>query len=241
MKWIHPPDQTGPDPDEFLTRLLHKHPKLRFEPGNRSAYSNLSALILGAVISEVTGRSYEDVVRDEILKPLNMASTDYTWDADRTATGYHKRHSPMRLFLPRWVRGPSTGRWMSFKPFLLDGPAYGGLVGTADDAARFAQMHLRDGELDGHRVLTDEATSSMRIINMPGRRFDLGLGWFLPSNRRDAQPPFAEHIGGGAGFFNVMRLYPTAGVGVVVMGNATKYHLDAVAGLALDYTDRTTS
>jgi hypothetical protein len=45
-----------------------------------------------------------------------------------------------------------------------------------------------------------------------------------------AAPPFVEHLGGGAGFFNVMRLYPEPGVGVVVMGNATKYDVDRVAG-----------
>ena len=41
-----------------------------------------------------------------------------------------------------------------------------------------------------------------------GERFDLGLGWFRPSNARDADPPFVEHLGGGAGFFNVIRIYP---------------------------------
>jgi CubicO group peptidase (beta-lactamase class C family) len=115
------------------------------------------------------------------------------------------------------------------------------LVGSPDDAARFAQMHLRDGELDGHRVLTPESATNMRTIDMPGRRFDLGLGWFVPANQRDTQPPYVEHLGGGAGFFNVTRLYPTVGVGVVVMGNATKYAIDAVARLALDYTSQTSA
>jgi len=44
-----------------------------------------------------------------------------------------------------------------------------------------------------------------------------------------------EHLGGGAGFFDVIRLYPTAGVGAAVMGNATKYDIDAVARLALAF------
>ena len=73
----------------------------------------------------------------------------------------------------------------------------------------------------------------MRDIHIDGKRFDLGLGWFRPSNARDADPPFVEHLGGGAGFFNVIRIYPTRGVGVAVMGNATKYDIDAVAALAL--------
>lgn len=42
-------------------------------------------------------------------------------------------------------------------------------------------------------------------------------------------------MGGGAGFFNVMRIYPSLGVGAVVMGNSTKYDVDAVALLALEF------
>jgi CubicO group peptidase (beta-lactamase class C family) len=128
-----------------------------------------------------------------------------------------------------------VGRWLGFRRFLLDGAAYGGLVGTAEDAARFLRMHLRDGELDGTRVLSAEAAAAMRRINLPGRRFDLGLGWFIPAAQRDADPPFVEHLGGGTGFFNVLRLYPSLGLGAVVMGNATSYDVDAVASLALAY------
>ena len=36
-------------------------------------------------------------------------------------------------------------------------------------------------------------------------------------------------------FFNVMRLYPTAQVGAVVMGNSTKYPIDAIARLAVEF------
>ena len=46
----------------------------------------------------------------------------------------------------------------------------------------------------------------------------------------------AGYLGGGAGFFNVMRLYPSLGIGVVVMGNATTYDIDAVARLGLTHT-----
>jgi hypothetical protein len=42
-----------------------------------------------------------------------------------------------------------------------------------------------------------------------------------------------EHLGGGAGFYNVIRIYPTRGVGIAVMGNTTKYDIDRVAALAL--------
>ena len=69
----------------------------------------------------------------------------------------------MRYLLPSWVRCPSTQGWMSLHRFLLDGAAYGGLVGTADDAARFLQMHLRDGETDGTRVLSAASAGEMHM------------------------------------------------------------------------------
>jgi len=239
VRWIHPADQPAPDPDAFLDRLLSKHRKLRFEPGTRSSYSNLGTLALGVALANVAAKPYTDIVRDELLVPLRMTRTGFAYSAEMTvaaATGYHPRWSPMRPILPRWVIGPSTGRWVSFDRFLLDGSAYGGLVGPVEDVARFLQMHLRDGELDGVRFLLPGTARMMREITSRGRRFDLGLGWFRPSDQRNAEPPFVEHLGGGAGFFNVIRIYPSRGVGIAAMGNATRYDIDGVARLALDDT-----
>jgi CubicO group peptidase (beta-lactamase class C family) len=231
-----PAEEAGPELDPLLDRLLQKHWKLRFEPGTKSSYSNLGTLTLGAAIARLTGSRFETVVRDEVLGPVGMSSTGFTYPSDTPgATGYHPRWSPMRFLLPRWVIGDSSGRWVGLRPFLLDGAPYGGLVGTPDDAARFLQMHLHDGELIGVRVISTDAATAMRRIDLPGRQYDLGMGWFRPADGRSADPPFVEHLGGGAGFYNVVRLYPTVGVGAVVMGNATKYDVDAIASLALDF------
>lgn len=236
VRWIHPADAPAPEPDALLSSLLSKHRRLRFEPGARSSYSNLGVLVLGSVLAKVAGRPFVDLVRAEVLEPLGMARTGFTYSAEMeiaAATGYHPRWSPMRLLLPRWAVGRPAGRWVSLRRFLVDGAPYGGLVGALDDAARFLQMHLRGGELDGRRVLSPASVAAMRDIRVPGPVYDLGLGWFRPSNQRNAIPPFVEHLGGGAGFFDLMRVYPANEVGVVVMGNATRYDIDAIARLAL--------
>ena len=236
VSWIHPAGAQAPDPDTFLQTLLAKHPKLRFEPGSRSSYSNLGTLILGAAMARAAGLRFEDVARKEVLEPVGMTHTDFTFvEVVPAATGYHPKRSPMRFLLPRWVRGETYGRWLGLRRFLLDGAAYGGLVGTTDDAARFLRMHLGDGALDGVRVIPSGSAAEMRRITLDGKRYDLGLGWLRPADARDADPPYVEHLGGGAGFFNVIRLYPSAGVGVVVMGNATRYDIHAVARLALAF------
>jgi CubicO group peptidase (beta-lactamase class C family) len=95
------------------------------------------------------------------------------------------------------------------------------------------KLHLRDGELHGTRLLSEAAAREMREINVPGKRYDLGLGWMRPAAQREAHPPFVQHLGGGGGFYNVIRLYPTREVGIAVMGNTTKYDIDRVAALAL--------
>ena len=43
---------------------------------------------------------------------------------------------------------------------------------------------------------------------------------------------YLEHLGGGGGFFNMMRIYPDLGVGVLAMGNSTKYDHRAIAAAA---------
>lgn len=236
VRWIHPAEDPGPNPDTFLDKLLAKHRKLRFEPGTRSSYSNVGILILAAAIERLTNKPFETVLQEEILGPLGMSSTGFSFPSGVTAaTGYHPRRSPMRLFLPSWVAGQSSGRWMALRRFLVDGAAYGGLVGTAEDSARFLRMHLGEGELDGTRVISADAVNEMRQITTSGGGYDFGLGWFVPTRQRVADPPFVEHLGGGAGFFNVMRVYPSLGLGAVVIGNSTSYNIDAVANLAMEF------
>ena len=235
VAWIHPMKEVAPDSDRFLARVLRKNARLRREPGTRSSYSNLGALILAAAMTARTGVSFEELMRTYVLEPVGMRETGFgeVPGADRV-TGYHPRRNVLRYFLPSWVAGETSGNWLALNPFALDGAPYGGLVGTARDAARFLQMHLRDGRLDGSAILRPETAMEMRRITMTGRRYDLGLGWFRPVGDRGADPGFVQHLGGGAGFFNCMRIYPTEGVGALVIGNATKYDVDSVASLALN-------
>jgi CubicO group peptidase (beta-lactamase class C family) len=124
----------------------------------------------------------------------------------------------LRRILPAGVTGERHGAYLSLRPFGVDGPAYGGLIGDVVDAARLVQLHLQDGQLEGRRVLRPSTARAMRVIDRPGKPFSHGLGWFrAPAERSD----YVEHWGAGAGFWNVMRLYPEAGLGVVLMTNAT--------------------
>ncbi len=241
IRLIHPADTPGPDAEALLERLLGAHRRLRSAPGRRSSYSNLSFLALGALLAEVAGRSYESVIATEILEPLAMHDTSFGYAAAvPPATGHHPRRSPLRLLVPRWAIGPACGRWLTLRPFLLDGAPYGGLVGTPEDAARFLRMHLAGGQLDGTRIISEENARAMRRITVRGQRYDLGLAWFSRTRTPAARPTFVEHLGGGAGFYSTMRIHDENQLGILVMGNSTTYDIDAVASIALTFPDTPT-
>lgn len=129
------------------------------------------------------------------------------------------------MVLPRWVLAEPVGTWRTFRPFLLDGSAYGGLVGPVGDAAALLAAHLGDTPA-GRRILAPDTLADMQRITTPGKRFDLGLGWFRPhaASRRGAT--YIEHLGGGAAFGAVMRIYPEHKTGIVAMANVSSNHFD---------------
>ncbi len=228
LRWIHPGDEPGPEPREFVTRLLDRYGKPKFEPGDHSAYTNVGYLVLGELIAEVSGRPYKDYVVDRVLRPIGAVSTGFTFDSAgmaNAAEGTHPRFDPFlplaRLLIPSWVIGPPVGRWRTFNPFYLDGSAYGGLVGPASDAARLAAAHLGGGTVDGRRILSEESAAEMQRIATPGKKFDLGLGWFRSHRDSKRGATHIEHLGGGAAYGAVMRLYPERGIGAVAMANVS--------------------
>jgi CubicO group peptidase (beta-lactamase class C family) len=94
--WVLPADEPQGDPSEFATGVLTKHSRLRGEPGARARYSNLGYLLLGQVIEAASGSAYTDYVQTNVLAPLGMTSTDFTYRPDmsaRAATGYHPRYN----------------------------------------------------------------------------------------------------------------------------------------------------
>jgi CubicO group peptidase (beta-lactamase class C family) len=243
IRWVRPAGTPAPDQRAFVNRLLAKHSKLKFVPGERASYSNLGYLVLGEVVSEVAGMRYEEYVRDNILVPLGMDHTGFTYPelaGHEAATAYQPLWRPLtpllRAILPEGIVGAQQGRYVTFNPFLVNGAAYGGLVGGVDEAIRFALLHLNGGQIGDTRLLSPESVAMMQRITSRGGKRDFGLGWFRSHEIGQQRPTFVEHLGGGAGFWNVMRLYPEESLGVVIMGNTTRYDhesiLDTIAKVA---------
>jgi CubicO group peptidase (beta-lactamase class C family) len=233
VRWVHPEGKPGRDPREFTGELLERHGKLGFRAGSKAAYSNLGFLVLGEVIAAASGGSFEEHVNARILSPLGMSRTGFSYAAmNDVATGYQPRFHPMtplfRMVLPKGIMGEANGRFVAFRRFYVDGPAYGGLVGSSTDAARFMAAHLNHGEAGSHQLLSAAGTEAMQGIQARGRKLDVGFGWYRRGgDRRSAS--HLEHLGGGGGFWTMMRIYPDRRLGIVAMGNVTGYDHELIA------------
>jgi|1186.fasta_scaffold41561_1 CubicO group peptidase (beta-lactamase class C family) len=227
VRWVLPGDAADADIQAFTQRVLARYGRPKRPAGGPARYSNLGYLVLAEAIARATGEPFESYMRRALLAPAGMTSTGYAPRSDvQYATGYVRLPrvgTPLlRAALPAGIVGDRHGEQVALHRFRVAGAGYGGLIGSAPDAARLLRLHLADGVVDGNRILTPGSARAMRTIATPGRPFDLGLGWFRRRADRDAVPRFVEHWGTGGGFWNAMRLYPDLGLGVVVMANTTR-------------------
>lgn len=151
------PDNALTDYDDGPSAAFKKIDALspQWPPGTHFAYSDVGYIVLGELVKAVDGRPLEQFAREELFEPLGMNQTAYHPPAD-----WSPRIAPT---------GQRDGKWMvgqvhDPRAWALGGAAgHAGLFATADDVARFCQMILRGGELDGRRVLKAETVRAMTI------------------------------------------------------------------------------
>jgi CubicO group peptidase (beta-lactamase class C family) len=153
----------------YLERILGMD--LDYPPGTKSVYSDLGLILLGDVLERRAGASIEDVARRRLLEPLGMRDTRYRPPVALRARIAPTERDPWR---GRVLRGEVHDR----NAFALEGVApHSGLFGTAGDLARFAQMLLNGGTLDGRRIVSEDTVAlfTRRVPGVP--ESTRALGW----------------------------------------------------------------
>jgi CubicO group peptidase (beta-lactamase class C family) len=229
-------DQPEVTTAEAMRRLASA--PLGYQPGMSWEYS-LATDVLGAVIERVTGGTLGAFVTERIAKPLRIES--WVFNAPETmrsrfvpvtrpaqptgtlGTGY------VAVTTAEAVPYPSTRGTATLDPNRAFSPtAYhsggAGMSGTLGDYARFAQMLLNEGELDGARVLRAEtvrqmvsnATGTRPTLRGPGWGFSLGFGVVTdPAAAKTSLP--AGSYGWGGIYGTQFWVDPTSRVVGVVM------------------------
>ena len=172
----------APPDAEATIRYVMGRP-LDFDPGSRYAYSNLGYLVLGRVIEEVSGRSYEEFMRETVLLPMGLARMRQgrTRLAERAPGEVHYYDFPgtalVRSVFPE-DRGLVPYSYGGF--YVEANDASGGWLASPVDLVRFASL------LDGRRgpAYLGPRTIESMVARPPYATWDgsswwHGLGWVI--------------------------------------------------------------
>ncbi len=221
LTWIHTEaEQEGFNERERFQALFHKHATLDHTPGTAFLYSNLGYVLLGQLIEQVSGMTFDAYVTEHIVRACGASDQRLSFRIDpaHQAVGYHRYWSFSRLLLWAMIdtkkfMGDREGAWKPFRSFYNDGTAYGGMFGTMDGLIRYAQALLTaDSPLLKESMKTVLFTEGVAGNKPTG----MSMSWFtgkLKGNR------YVAHAGGGGGYYVELRIYPDLGVGSVIFYN----------------------
>ncbi|HZG69185.1 MAG TPA: serine hydrolase domain-containing protein [Herpetosiphonaceae bacterium] len=182
-------------------------------PGTSFSYSGANYLMLQLVIEEVSGQSFSTYMQQEVLAPLGMTRSSYTWSPalqPATAQPYD-----------------AWGRQLPSHTFTEQ--AVGGLYTTAADLGRWVAAHLPGpgGEAAGRGVLLPETIREMLTPQPATAGAYLGdassawgLGYTL--NTEAGRSTIAQHTGDNIGYKTWAVFQPEAGIGFVVLTNSDR-------------------
>ncbi len=158
---------------------LHVAKPLAFEPGTKWAYCQSGINTAGRIVEVVSGEPFDAFLERRLFSPLGMKDTTF----------YLAEKQLPRLATP--YRRTGKGELEATQNFILYSKAptsrdrfpaaNGGLFSTAPDYARFCQMVLNGGELDGKRYLSPASVKLMTTIQTGELKtgFTDGNGWGL--------------------------------------------------------------
>lgn len=199
-------DMQAADPDFTITELteyLSRMPLL-YDPGTAQAYSTVAFDVAARIVELTSGMSFAEYVKVNIFDKLGMTDTTFSPSAEQwdRVVGMHARTEDGKAYDLPMTPGSVFG---SFPPsFIIAG---GGLVSTASDYSKFAEMLLNKGKAaDGTQVLSEESVEKMSSPwgsdkNMGDARWGLGVIVYINDNGRLPKGSFGWSGAYGTHFF----------------------------------------
>lgn len=152
--------------EAYLERLKEK--SLQFDPGTGYAYSNTGYSLLGMIVEQVSGQSYESFLRNELLLPAGMKDTGYIlpdWVRERMAIGYRNGEHWGEVYERGWIE---------------DGPNWhfrgnGGMHTTVGDMAKWLKT------VQGRGVLAEDVVKRWTTSYVTE---NYGYGWRVNNHNK---------------------------------------------------------
>jgi CubicO group peptidase (beta-lactamase class C family) len=223
-------DATNQIQDVDVLQLLKQEGAGKFPPGTQWSYSNSGYVLLGLIVSEVSGKSFPEFLEDRIFAPLEMRRTlayikGYEEIANR-AYGHSKEGAA-------WKETDQS----STSATLGDGGIYSSLEDLAKwDAALVRHTLLSESDmqpaLTPARLTTSSQPSWPAESDRPqGSPVSYGFGWFLDPYRNHSR---MWHYGDTIGFHTYIQRYPADHLTIIILCNRTDLDPESLASKVAD-------
>ncbi|MGC8645042.1 MAG: serine hydrolase [Thermoplasmata archaeon] len=183
-------------------------------PGTKYFYLNEGYFLLGEVISKVSGKSYAQYVRDNILVPLKMNRTFFSREEVEADGNF-----AVPYLIKDGIARSSSVPWQSQ-------PSAGGIMSNVSDFSNYIMMYLGRGEFAGIRIADERTIEGMwtPYSHPPKRIFpDLSYGYGFFVTRQFFGERLVYHGGSVSVYTSGMALLPDRGIGFSVLANGEGY------------------
>jgi len=193
---------------ELLTQDgIHFKPQLwnDYPPGEDMYYANIGFGLLGYLVEQISGQSFEDYCRVHIFNPLEMNDTSFKLvniNISRAAVPYEYQ---------QWKYIP----YLHYQ--ILEYPA-GGLRTSVSDLSRFLISHMNNGTYGTTQILTPESVKEMQTIQYDSDtyNFQYGLGFQIWKTLTGMK---IGHTGGLSGVATKMVFKESRDIGIIMFFN----------------------
>jgi CubicO group peptidase (beta-lactamase class C family) len=197
--------------------------ELEARPGEKFIYSDVSFMVLGQLVERVSGQTLDEFANERIFEPLGMHDTGFRIADQLTEEQRLARCVPTELRDGEWMLGEVHDP----RAFALGGVAgHAGLFSTADDLSRYARMILSGGELDGVRILSNEAIATMASPQIVPGGHIRGLGWDKQSSYSSNRGEGMSEAAIGHGGFTGTAIWIDPDLDLVVIFLSSRLHPD---------------
>lgn len=204
-------DDTGHG-DDALARIVTSMARLPqlTDLGAFWGYNNAAFYVAGRMIEILTGKTYEEAVRELVLEALGMSTSCFFAEeaiTQRVAVGHILQGSILAVA----------------RPWALPRAAHpsGGLVSCIADLLRYLHFHMRDGgDIDGTSILTAASIAQMQTpqLRQSFSSSTIGLTWWL---REIDGVRIVEHSGATMGQQALLVMVPERHFAIIILTNAT--------------------
>jgi CubicO group peptidase (beta-lactamase class C family) len=212
------------DRDDILRRVRHLEPSWSLR--SQFGYQNIMYLAAGQLAARVTGRSWDELVRERIFAPLGMTASSTSVTALAGVTNLATPHAAQ----------DGVARAVAYRNIDNIAPA-GSVNSNVLDMAQWVRLQLGSGSFNGRELLKPETLAEMhephivirdpvfRIFSPDARFLTYGLGWVVQDHHGRK---LVHHGGNIDGMSAMVAMIPEERLGVVILSNMNGSFLPSV-------------